>query len=121
MSTSGLRLNEHKDGDLLRGKTPIENLLGRFRFKRQIYFPGLAKCLFLAAGRNFSLNLAVFDFKIAHLDRTGRAERFFLVCCVRHIATHNFSVGIRRNDERTPVTAEGRFNVGAYLSNDLTR
>jgi hypothetical protein len=67
MSTSGLRLNEHKDGDLLRGKTPIENLLGRFRFKRQIHFPGLAECLFLAASRNLSLNLAVLDFEIAQL------------------------------------------------------
>jgi hypothetical protein len=87
-------------------KFQIENLLGRFRFKRQIYFPGLAECFFLAASRNLSPNLAVFDFETAYLDRTGRAERFFLVGFVRHVTTHNFSVGIYRNDERTPVTAE---------------
>jgi hypothetical protein len=67
MSSSGLRLSEHKTGDLLHGEISIENLLGRFRIKRQIHFPGLAECLFLAASRNLSLNLAVLDFEIAQL------------------------------------------------------
>jgi hypothetical protein len=96
MSLSGLRLIGHKTAMYSGREIPIENLLGRFRFKRQIYFPGLAECFFLAA----------FDFETAYLDRTGRAERFFLVGFVRHVTTHNFSVGIYRNDERTPVTAE---------------
>src|SRR5436190_20872999 len=49
----------------------IENLLRRLCIKCEIYVPRFVECFFLAARGNHSLNLAVLDFKIAHLDRTG--------------------------------------------------
>ena len=49
----------------------IENVFRRLCIKCQIYVPRLAECFFLAARGNLSLNLAVLDFEIAHLDRTG--------------------------------------------------
>ena len=50
----------------------IENQLRRLYIKCQmIYVPRLTECVFLAARGNLSLDLAVLDFEITHLDRTG--------------------------------------------------
>src|SRR4029077_10236542 len=52
-------------------KISIENLLRCLCIKCQIYVQHLAESFFLAARGNVSLNLAVLDFEITYLDRTG--------------------------------------------------
>jgi hypothetical protein len=55
----------------LDSRNSVEKLLRRLCIKCEIYVPRLAACFFLAVRGNLSLNLAVLDFEIAHLDRTG--------------------------------------------------
>src|SRR5438105_12091169 len=83
--------------------------------KFDFYFPRLAKRIDLPIGGKFAFHFATLECEVIRVNRANRAEALLLMRAVRHLTAEDFTILMKRDDQRAPESAERSVEVGFLI------
>src|SRR5438067_3129560 len=83
--------------------------------KLDLYFPRLAKRIDLPVGRKFAFDFAILETEVVRANRANRAEALLLMGAVDHQTAEDFTILMKRDDQRAAESAERSVEVGFLI------